>query len=335
VKFVYIDQSLQKQWETLVKSKQSSGFMQSFFWADFKRNSGWETFKIGITENGRLVGGAIVMKYYFGPMSFLYIPEGPILPYTNEAKSKDLLDKLIKEIDTLVTYWGRYPTTHLRIEPRLSSLPSYATQFTKSPFNMEPKQTRMINVRLTDDQLLSQMKPKGRYNIKIAQKYGIEVIKDDSKKGLKTFLKLYHPTKKRNDFKGKEDWYFEKLFSLMEGRGTFYIAHQNGKPLAASLTLFFGKRVTYFYGASSNTDKEKMAPYLLHYHIMQEAREKGYHWYDLWGISENESDEKNSWYGFTQFKKQFGGKRFDFMCTYDLVYNKRLYQKYLKDSNEI
>ncbi len=334
--FGYIDQAHQLEWEKLVAETPESGFMQTFFWADFKRQTGWETFKIGIFEDKKLIGGAIIMKYYFGNTSFLYIPEGPVINYADD-QSKNIFKAFIREIDKLVTFWGKHPTTHLRIEPRLDKLPAYFKDFVKAPYNLEPKQTLMIDLNLKEEEILASMKPKGRYNIKVAERFGIEIKSDDSTSALPTFLNIYRQTKSRNSFKGKEDWYFESLAPLLPSskKGQFYTASYQGKILAVALVIFFGERVSYFFGGSTDTDKEKMAPYLLHFEIMKEAKSKGYRFYDLWGIAEKEDDETNTWHGFSKFKRQFGGKRFDFIGTYDLVYNKKLYEKFLKESGEV
>jgi lipid II:glycine glycyltransferase (peptidoglycan interpeptide bridge formation enzyme) len=65
-----------------------------------------------------------------------------------------------------------------------------------------------------------------------------------------------------------------------------------------------------------------MAPHLLHWEIIRQAKQLGYHFYDFWGI-----DEKK-WPGLTRFKKGFGGKIIEYPGTFDLVFNKFWYQLY-------
>lgn len=317
----YIDNSLREKWEKLVSNTPESGFMQTFLWADFRRQTGWKTFKIGLFEKEKLIGGAIIMKFFFENSSFLYIPEGPVFDYENPNTEQNF-KLLIKEINKLVTETQDFKTTHLRIEPRLSKLPLYFKNFQKAPTDMEPKQTLMIDLVQSEDQILASMKPKGRYNIKIAQKCGIKVTSGLDESYLNVFLSLYNQTKQRNNFEGKKDWYFTVLYRLLINnpkRGKFYLASLNNKPLACALVMFFGQRASYFFGGSAATDKEKMASYLLHWQIIKDAKSQGFKWYDLWGISQNEKLQ-DSWSGFTRFKRQFGGERFDFIGCYDLVY---------------
>lgn len=332
MKFVYIDESLKKEWEHLVVQTNISGFMQTFFWADFKRLTGWQTFKIGLLDKGKFLGGAIIYKFNFQTSSMIYIPEGPTFDY-DHPKTAKYFQFLIKEIKKIA--FLEPIASHLRIEPRLTKLPNFFQSFRKAFHDMEPKQTLMIDLTQSEDQIIASMKPKGRYNIKVAQKNGITVECGLSDLLLKQFLLLYHQTKTRNSFKGKEDWFFATLLNLLkkEQAGKFYLASLNGKPLAAALVLFFGKRATYFFGGSANCNKEKMAPYLLHWEIIKEAKIKECKWYDLWGISPQE-ETTDSWSGFTQFKLQFGGIRFDFIGSYDLIYDQKLYQNFLLQSGE-
>lgn len=336
MKFGYIGESLKADWEQLIAKRTESGFMQTFFWSEFKRQTGWETFKIGVFEEEKLIAGAVVMKFYYGNTSFLYIPEGPVLDYSNSS-SKKYFSSLIKEIKKIVELEKEFKTTHLRVEPRINFIPDYFKNFKKAPYDMEPKQTLMIDLTQPEDKILALMKPKGRYNISVAQKFGVKVkfYKDISV--LKTFLDIYHQTKERNKFKGKEDDFFEKITPLLinDKKGKFYIAYSEGRPLAAALVIFFGNRASYFFGGSLDTDREKMATYLLHWEIIKDAKANGYSLYDLWGIAEDENDTKNSWYGFTKFKRQFGGERYNFIGTYDLVYDENLYQNFLEVSGEV
>ena len=51
-----------------------------------------------------------------------------------------------------------------------------------------------------------------------------------------------------------------------------YIAEHEGQPLAAGLFSFFGDRVVYLHGASSNKDRQRMAPFALHWKVILHAQ---------------------------------------------------------------
>lgn len=330
--FKYIDQSLKKAWENLVEQNSSSGFMQSFFWTEFTNLLGWPTFKIGSVDSGKLIGGAIVTKFTTdNGHNYLYIPEGPVVPY-EESSADKIFDALISEIDKIADLTGDHRTSHLRIDPKLTSVPSFLNRFQKAPVNLEPLRTLLIDLSLPKEKILAQMKPKGRYNIKVAQRHKLEVRSTTLQSGLNSFLNFYQQTVNRKQFKGKDEIYFIKLAkiigSLQEAK-FFFISDQKNI-LAVALIIFYGELVTFLFGASSNDNRHKMAPYLLHWEIICRAKEMGYRFYDFYGIVPDENDVSHPWQGFTAFKKKFGGQEVKYIGAYDFVYNQELYKDYLK-----
>ena len=58
-----------------------------------------------------------------------------------------------------------------------------------------------------------------------------------------------------------------------------------------------------------------------------DAKAAGKKIFDFWGITTSE-DPKDPWYGFSKFKKSFGGYQIDYAGTYDLPINKVKYLAY-------
>ena len=80
--------------------------------------------------------------------------------------------------------------------------------------------------------------------------------------------------------------------------------------------------MTYLHGGSSREHKELMAPYLLHWRIMEEAKRRGMAQYDLWGI------DGDRWPGVTRFKKGFGGSGVFYPPSLEVVYRPLWYKIY-------
>lgn len=259
MQFTYIDESRKTEWERLVSQNPASGFMQSFFWADFKRQIGWETFKIAILEKDKIIGGAMIGKFPFSTNNnFLYIPEGPIIPQNDPQQ---YFDGLMTEIDKIVDLNGTQRTTHIRIEPRLESLPDYYSMFKKAPYNMQPKNTLILDLTQSEDELLSKMKSDARYCIRVAKKNNLLIKSGGNDEYVEKFLKIYQQTKTRNNFEGKDPEYFKRLAKVLDnsGAGSIFVAEKNNVPLAVALVIFWGGRATYFFGGSSNDGRGLMA----------------------------------------------------------------------------
>jgi lipid II:glycine glycyltransferase (peptidoglycan interpeptide bridge formation enzyme) len=72
-----------------------------------------------------------------------------------------------------------------------------------------------------------------------------------------------------------------------------------------------------------------MAGTIILIQMILDAKIKGLKYYDFWGITTSE-DKNHPWYGFTQYKKSFGGFERDYSGTYDLPLNKAKYSLYKK-----
>jgi len=101
-----------------------------------------------------------------------------------------------------------------------------------------------------------------------------------------------------------------------------YFAEYNNKVIASNIMTFFGDMVTYVHGSSSDQDRNVMAPYLLQWTIIQQAKNLGYKHYDFYGIDETK------WPGVTRFKRGFGGTEINYPGTFDVIFNSFLYKSY-------
>jgi len=321
-----------KAWDDFLESKPDTGFMQSSWWADFRATVGYEHFGAVLKSGGAVVGGAMVQKYCYAPnQAFYYIQDGPALP-EDDAAAGEVFDAILETIgERRQTEEQRI--SHLRIEPRWQRLPDFVRGFQAIPECMddygEPRNTLWVDLRPSEETILAQMKPKGRYNIRLASRHGVSVVEDTSEQGLADFLRLYKRMAIRHEIGGKPPGYFRSLVSGLVSvqKGAIFFAEYKGRRLAAAIVVYFGRRATYFFGGSLVTDRRVMAPYLLHFEIMRRAKAMGCEWYDLWGVSP-ESEPDHCWQNFSVFKRKFGGVDVRLVPTLDLVYDAAAYDQY-------
>jgi len=139
-------------------------------------------------------------------------------------------------------------------------------------------------------------------------------------KALDEFLQLLQKTSRRDEFHSHPEEYYKKLLDLKSIK-LFAIEHQD-KIIASNIILFYGKRAIYLHGASDYEYRNLMAPYLLHWHIIKHAKDKGFLEYDLWGV-----DDKK-WPGVTRFKRGLGGKEVNYVGSYNYVFKPFWYALY-------
>jgi len=292
----------------------------------------WEKFKLetGYQKSHRIGDILVLQRELPLGRSMLYSP------MVNEAQVKSLkfeslkaeIAKISKENNTI------FYRMEFDVPKELSTFhfPLSTQNFQKSFEEMQPEHNWVVDISKPEEDILAGMKQKGRYNIKVAQKNDIKVTSSDSSGGeLDIFYDLYAKTGKRKSvtFRGKA--YFEKLLDILGkiGYARVYAATAKieGKivPLAAAVIIFYGEETLYLYGGSSDEYKNLMAPYLLHWDIMQEAKKRGMKKYNFLGIAPND-DQKHPWAGITRFKQQFGGEQEDIAGSYDLILKPFEYQ---------
>jgi len=321
-----------KAWDNFLEKTPKTGFMQSSWWADFRYTCGFQNFGITLTDGDAVIGGAVVLKYsYADDLCFYYIQDGPVLP-SDPLIAEEIFQIVLETIEER-RKTEQYTVSHLRIEPRWRCLPAFVSAFRPvSPFAdfySEVRNTRCVDLRPSEEQILAQMKPKGRYNIGIARRYGVSIIEDASPQGLADFYSIYEETTERQGIESKPPDYFEALMSFFSSshHASLLFAQYHGVRLAAALVIYFGTRATYFYGGSRDLHRQVMAPYLLHFEIMRKAKALGHEWYDLWGIAPaNEPD--HPWKNLSIFKAKFGGEEVHLVPTLDYVYDPAAYARY-------
>jgi peptidoglycan pentaglycine glycine transferase (the first glycine) len=318
-------------WDRFLEATPDTGFMQSSWYADFRASVGYECFGVLVKDAETIVAGAMVMKWRYAPdCCFYYISDGPVLPL-DESAASEALDVILQIIEKHRKSEAG-TVSHLRIEPRWRSLPAYLRAFQPLTFRdeyTEPRNTLCVDLRPPEVAILAQMKPKGRYNIRVARRYNVSVVEDNSDQGLADFLRIYGRTVARHAIDGKPPGYFRTLLGILSGRHqvSLYFAEYGGRRLAAALVVYFGNRATYYFGGSLAIHRRTMAPYLLHFEIMRKAKARGCEWYDLWGVAP-QGATNDPWQDISAFKRKFGGEEVSLVPTLDLVFDQQAYTCY-------
>lgn len=104
------------------------------------------------------------------------------------------------------------------------------------------KTTLLLDLRPSEDEILAQMKEKGRYNVRLAIKRGVTVRKSDGKEAdVKAFFDLLSETLDRDGFSGNSLAYYEELVRTLNEAdcGGLFIAEKGGSAVAAAIATYF------------------------------------------------------------------------------------------------
>ena len=151
--------------------------------------------------------------------------------------------------------------------------------------------TRLIDLSLSEEEILAQMTEKGRYNVRYALKKG--VIVENLSFDLSCVDEWYdrlRETAERDGFFLNPRSFFESLSGVStDGKDVRYIRAMSasGEYLSSMIFVGYGQVGYYYYGASrSESEYRKLqSPYALQYAAMCYARESGYRYYDFLGIA--------------------------------------------------
>lgn len=280
-------------WATFVQASPLGSLWQSPEWKSYQEALGRQTRVYGCFDGLSMkAAGLVVIDKTAGNLATWEIPRGPIGEGAAEL-AMNIMNDARKE-RALV----------LRLSP-LSPLP--LDGFSPSGGHTQPEATRIVSLTLSEQDLLAQMKPKGRYNIRLAQRHDIE-IRDDA--DVSAFHALLKRTGARDGFGIHPESHYRAFLEHIPGAFLLLAYHaktSSREPIAGLVGARWGSTGIYYYGASDERHRALMAPYLLQWEAMKRCIAAGCTHYDLLGVAPEGSDEKHAWAGITNFKEKFGG----------------------------
>ena len=313
-------------WNQFLSQYPNAHLLQTGEWGELKSAFGWKPV--------RIVSGDAGVQILFRrlPLGFTvgYIPKAVITdqPYSNQ---------FWQEVDS-VCQKHRAIFLKLELDSWENQQPdTWNLKLRTSPHNIQPPRTIIIDIRDTEEEILARMKPKTRYNIRLAEKKGVTVRAWDD---IDSFHKMMLVTGGRDGFGIHSLEYYKRAYELLhpKGLGEILVAEYEGKPLAALFVARNGQRAYYLYGASTDEERNRMPTYLLQWKAIKWAKAHGCEEYDLWGVPDEdeatleanfESRHDGLW-GVYRFKRGFGGELKRAAQAMDRVYNPLLYWAYLK-----
>ena len=293
-------------------------FLQSWAGGEIIRQDGEEILRLGVrqTGGGKMLAAVTVVKKSLSSAGYWWSPRGPIFGPDLETavvnRVFDFLGEEIKKLDARFLFW--------RIEPLV--LPSSAAGYqVKKSVDLNPRQTLVLDLSESEESLLTDLQSKTRYNLRLAEKKGV-TVSVGSADDLSEFWRLLHLTGERDGFRLHGEEHYKNLLLGGQGAIKLLLAEYEGCQVAAGLFSFWGDRAVYLHGASDNQYRNVMAPYLLQWTAIMQAKKLGCRYYDFHGI-----DEKK-WPGVTRFKLGFGGRTVSYAGTWDVVFRPVSYVAY-------
>jgi hypothetical protein len=263
-------------------------------YARMRAESGFRSDRLVAKEGGRIVGGFQILARGSPVGTFAYLQRAP-LAIDGRA---DVLDRVAGEIDQLAdrnSYVSVCASTFPTQGAARAALERIGFEPSSAWFVKE--RSFLIPLSRGDGEILARMKQKARYNVRLAQRSGVDVVQADPS-SIGEFYDLHRLSATYKNFPIFPQSYFEYLIRMFgkSERMKIFLARHEGKAIAAILNFAIGGHSYYGWGGMSREPEHRklMANYLLHFTGMSWARDQGCSGYDLVG----ESD----------FKEKLGGE---------------------------
>jgi peptidoglycan pentaglycine glycine transferase (the first glycine) len=338
-----------KQWNSFLSKLPYSHLLQTWQWGQAKQPFGWHAFyKKWESKDGKPLAAALILERKIEiplltrSINMLYLPKGPILA---DWENEDLRAMIMKDLKDFAIQRNAFL---IKIDPDLSlgiGLPgddsaqefSLAEQFLTelklegwrfSNEQVQMRNTMLIDLHPSEEELLASMKQKTRYNVRLAMRKGAQVrIGDQS--DFDTLFSMYAETAVRDNFVIRSKAYYFEVWQTFFDAGMLkpLIAEVEGEPVAGLMLFIFNEQAWYIYGMSRNLHRDKMPNYLLQWEAIRAAKAAGCEIYDLWGAPDD-FDKSDPMWGVYRFKKGLAAYEARRIGAWDYPVNKWIYALY-------
>lgn len=287
-------------------------FLQSPAWESYEQLERHKTF--WIDGNGYSIL-AVLKTTPVG--NYLYCPYGPAL---------DSAEDLQPALASLSELAQKQKAFFIRIEPTMSLTPNFLQKLgVKKSHDLNPAHTWALDLSPTQDELLQGIESsKVRYWRNYAKK-GISIRHTKDPKQINILTDLLKKLGDRNHFTPQDENHLRN--QLKAGFATLYVAELDHIPIAAALVYDYEGVRYYAHAAAADEHRKLAAGSILIIQMILDAKLSGSGIYDFWGMTPS-TDQNHPWYGFTQYKKSFGGHQIDYAGTWDLPLKRGQYLLY-------
>ena len=295
--------------------------VQTWDWGEFQKSQGHTIFRFGVFDSKDKIKTAFTVSFHKIPKTKYSI--GTIL------RGPNITEEILKTVRKIAQDQN---AIFVKFEPDVSKTEASMIfpNLVVSPKVAFYPHTFKVDLTKTEEELLVNMHPKTRYNVRVANRYGVEVKEVTNDKGFEIYLKLLFDTTKRQGFYLHTKKYHQDLWQILKKTNTPHImlAYYQGKVLSAFMLFNIKDQLFYPYGASLDIHREVMAPTLLMWESIKLGQKLKCKTFDMWGCLGPDAKEGENGFGFHRFKQGFNGQPFEYVGTYDYVINPTLYKLY-------
>jgi len=300
-----------QEWIRFVEEAPYGHVFQSYRWGQFQKiYSGRDVLYFFGAENGKTkVLGQIFKRKWPGlPLSNYEVSFGPVFyELADYAAALKYLDGALKSSAVVLQVGPRWPIEYYDRFAEICRQQGFKPVGNLSD-EMFANETVLVDLRRPLSEILASFRYTTRYEIRRAERNGVQVIVGADPSMMDEFYRLYQGQMAHRHRPPTEKHFFDSLvknFLSDPSRGRVAIARHGQKVLSAAVFYRLGRMVWYTFGASDTLEKQQGdTSHLLHWKLMEYYKNLGCDWYDLSGAHTYVPSE-NPGYGVNVFKTGF------------------------------
>jgi lipid II:glycine glycyltransferase (peptidoglycan interpeptide bridge formation enzyme) len=291
----------------------NTDLLQSQAHQEFLRQTGWIVEDLGEGQVG------YVMRLKFLPLvSVMGIPR------VENPRALSFADQVAR----------RYRSLVVRVSPKVivgskeavlweKELRAYGYVWDTSA--LVPPKTLVVDLGLSETDLLGQMKKKTRHNIRLSRRRGVTTKLVDGTtiatnvRYIDEFYTVYHQNCHRIGLRSWSRKEIEMMFNaLRENLFVLYAYLNSGELGTVESYVVCGDTIVAHIIGSTAKGRHDYATNLVTWEGMLEGKRRGCRWYDFDGMRDERYryTKDENWNGITRFKVGFGGEEVTYLGTY-------------------
>lgn len=256
----------------------------------------------------------------------LYFPYNPT--FFNDKSSSDQL----RNIDHLAQQQRAFL---VQIEPQGNITAEQLRQagWTKTKA-IQPELTWLLDLSAPTEVIIGQMAQNNRNIYRNYHKKGLSFSQTSQSEDIDQIIALIGQVADHNQVRlHRADYLKLQATTLLANGGMKAFVVKLDQQIVAGALVYDSPTTRYYAHAAADYQHRKLQPGVaLLAELIIDAQQQGLSWFDFCGVT-NSDDPHHPWYGFTRFKKSFGGQAHRYLGTWQKVYRPvsywlyRLYQK--------
>jgi lipid II:glycine glycyltransferase (peptidoglycan interpeptide bridge formation enzyme) len=300
------------RWDAFALAEASGDLLQTWGWAELKREYGWAVDRFVAEGPGGGVDGVLhlLTRSATAGIGFAYAPRGPAVRDCGSGAPAALA--LIGEARRAAR---RRRALVLKLDPEWRVDDPAAAELIRraglrpSPYDVQHRLTWLVSLDGGEEAVLARVKASTRHHVRKAERSGVTVEVRTDLEAVDVFHPLFAQTVERSGFTGRDAAYHRAVVRHLGASCpvAVLLARVEGEAVAGMVAVAAGPRLVYLFGGSSLRHARLQPAYLLHWEAIRWGLARGCTVYDMWGVPNHEDPEAPG-AGYYEFKRRWNGE---------------------------